>query len=377
MPKLVDLFCGTGALSYGLMRASYDFQLVAGIDFDRLACSTASLNHPSAKIICDDITRMSPRQFEAAASIAHVDVVVGGPPCQGFSSLRPNRATNTADARNKLYAEFAAYVAYFEPKVFLMENVIGLIGHSRGRLLASVLGRFKKLGYETNWRVVNCANYGVPQKRERFILIGRRQSRRARREIIFPAPTHHFVGKVIGTRDKTNHIPNPLRGRPALTVMDAISDLPPVDPGEEQARYASRPRNEFQRARRRGAGKVLTLHQATAHSKELVDIIRHAGASRSALPPGLVRSGFSSTYSRLDGNEPSTTITVKFTSPASSKCIHPLQHRAITPREAARLQGFDDAFQFSGGRTQVAEQIGNAIPPLLGTAFARTLAELL
>ncbi len=376
MLNVIDLFCGTGALSYGIERSKHDFRLVSGIDMDGLACSTAQLNHDESKIICADITRISPKRFADKAKLTQVDVVVGGPPCQGFSSLRPNRSTNTTDPRNRLYAEFAHYVAYFQPKAFLMENVVGLLSHGNGRLLASILTRFKQIGYRTDWRVLNCAHFGIPQKRERFILLGVRDEGKNTPDIVFPMPTHHFAGKVIGTRLKDNYIANDSAGARALSVMDAISDLPSVTAGGEAFEYLCAPRNAYQRARRSGAGSALTLHNATAHSAAMLNIIKHAGSSRSALPRGLVSSGFSSTYSRLDPTEPATTITVKFTSPASSKCIHPAQHRAITPREAARLQSFDDNFQFAGGRTQIAEQIGNAVPPVLGTVLADSLIRL-
>jgi DNA (cytosine-5)-methyltransferase 1 len=372
--KVVDLFCGTGALSYGITCGHGDFEVVAGIDMDPVACATARLNHPAASVLCADITTVSPSAFASTAAVGRVDLIVGGPPCQGFSSLRPNRSTNTNDSRNDLYSNFAEYVEYFAPPVFLMENVVGLVTHSDGKLLNSLTERFARIGYVTEWRIVNTANFGIPQKRERFILVGRKV-RASRPQISFPSPTHRFVGKVIGTRYKDRCLTNPRRGRDAITVMDAISDLPPVEAGGEVTEYLDRPHNAYQRARRRGVQNTLTLHNATAHSPKMISIAQRAGSSRNDLPAGLVTSGFSSTYSRLAPDEPATTITVKFTSPASSKCIHPFAARAITPREAARLQGFDDAFVFVGGRTQVAEQIGNAVPPLLGSALAPWLAE--
>ena len=157
-------------------------------------------------------------------------------------------------------------------------------------------------------------------------------------------------------------------------MLDAIDDLPPVAAGEEATRYRRPPRTEYQRARRAGE-RHLTLHAATNHGPRMLEIIRHAGANISSIPPHLITSGFSSCYSRLAGDEPAPTITVNFVHPASNKCIHPLQDRALTPREGARLQSFDDDFRFAGtNRNAIAKQIGNAVPPLLGEVLGRAVA---
>jgi DNA (cytosine-5)-methyltransferase 1 len=162
----------------------------------------------------------------------------------------------------------------------------------------------------------------------------------------------------------TGHLP------PAPSVIDAIGDLPPVHAGEESSDYdPSCPLNDYQRLMRDECDS-LTLHRATRHSEKMLEIIRHAGANISALPPGMVTSGFSSCYSRLDANRPSTTLTVNFVHPASNRCIHPTQDRALTPREGARIQSFPDRFEFKGTSAQIVKQIGNAVPPLLGQVIA-------
>jgi DNA (cytosine-5)-methyltransferase 1 len=163
---------------------------------------------------------------------------------------------------------------------------------------------------------------------------------------------------------------------PALSVMDAIGDLPAVPSGVKATSYEGPPQNSYQAERRRGS-QTLTLHEAAKHAPYILEIIKYSGDSIKCIPPHLISSGFSSCYSRLDPNEPSATITVKFTSPASSKCIHPYQDRAITPREAARIQSFDDRYAFAGSKTQVAAMLGNAVPPLLGRAVANAVAGLL
>ncbi len=162
----------------------------------------------------------------------------------------------------------------------------------------------------------------------------------------------------------------------ALSTMDAISDLPELRAGEEIMNYTENPRNEYQRERRRRSAE-LSLHNATAHSRKMMEIIRHSGKNISSIPKHLITSGFSSCYSRLDADEPAVTITVNFVHPASNRCIHPIQDRALTPREGARLQSFDDHFLFAGNRSQVVKQIGNAVPPVLGKQIARALVEML
>jgi DNA (cytosine-5)-methyltransferase 1 len=375
MFNVIDLFCGTGAISYGLKSFDSRFNVVGGIDQDEAACKTAAANHPSGKFICSSIEKLSPRKFCDLVGVTKVDMIVGGPPCQGFSSLRPNRQSNIDDPRNRLYKNFFEYVRGLEPSVFLMENVIGLVNNSRGALLSEIVSRYRKIGYEVDWRILNAANYGVPQKRERVLIIGARRARIRKPRIAFPEPTHFFEGRVIGTREKEKYVVNINKGVPALTVRTAISDLPGLASGQTKEHYGSAPKNEYQLARRRGASARVTLHEACNHSPKMLEVMRHAGGSKSVLPKGLVSSGFSSCYSRMAPNEPATTITVKFTSPASSKCIHPTQNRSITPREAARLQGFDDAFVFCGSKTEIASQIGNAVPPLFGKALAPIFIE--
>jgi DNA (cytosine-5)-methyltransferase 1 len=372
---ILDLFCGTGAISYGLHAHDPRFTVLGGIDIDSAACGTAKANHPHGTFLCESIIDLTPRQFVDRVGVSKIDMIVGGPPCQGFSSLRPNRQSNINDPRNQLYRYFIDYVRYCEPTVFLMENVIGLVSESRGRLLGSIMRKFQKLGYSVDWRVLNAANYGVPQKRERVILAGVKTSKRFLPELHFPKPTHFFNGRVIGTSQKQNYVVNFFDGEPALTVADAISDLPLLEAGQQKTRYAAAPKNSYQRERRKGGSRTVTLHIAANHNDKMLRVIRLAGSSKYALPTGIVSSGFSSCYSRMEADQPATTITVKFTSPASNKCIHPFQNRAITPREAARLQGFDDTFVFCGSKTEIASQIGNAVPPLLGQALAPMFLE--
>ena len=375
--NILDLFCGTGALSYGIETANSAFKTVGGIDADQAASRTAALNHPDAVIRCEKIELLTPEQMLALTEAPRIDVIVGGPPCQGFSSLRPSRGEGLDDPRNSLYRQFLKYVQVLRPRVFLMENVVGILSAGEGRLVSEMLTAFKRSGYLVDWRVLNAANFGVPQKRVRFFLVGVRKNLGQKVRPSFPVPSHWFAGRVIGTKLKDRYIVNPSSGLPPVSLRDAISDLPTLKSGQSKNDYAKAPQTSFQAARRNGASSGLTLHQAATHNAKMLEVIRHAGSSIHALPQGLVSSGYSSCYSRLAYDEPATTITVKFTSPASSKCIHPRDDRAITPREAARIQSFNDSFLFSGSKTEIASQIGNAVPPLFGAAFGPVLEEML
>lgn len=378
----MDLFCGTGGFSKGFENAG-GFDVVFGIDLLPMSVKTFRLNHQTALGLAGDIraTRLSDVRERIGCGRGEIDIIVGGPPCQGFSSIRPFRASDEDDPRNSLFESFAGYVNYFRPLVFVFENVVGLGTHRDGRTLEAIQDCFSALGYDTDWRILNAAHFGIPQKRERLILIGAERGIAVR----FPEPTHAGHFRTIGFKDMSRMLcPLPTdtlfsgnKTLPdALTVMGAIDDLPVVHAGGEAVEYDRPPNNNYQAARRKGATR-LDWHSSTRHREKMLEIIRHSGPNITSIPSHLITSGFSSCYSRLDGDEPATTITVNFVHPASNRCIHPVLDRALTPREGARLQSFDDDFQFAGNRTQVAKQIGNAVPPLLGQAIARPVAEML
>jgi len=370
---VLDLFCGTGGFAQGFVNFSKNFEILYANDFDAAAAATAAANHAETCIVDNrDIRCVAPSEVKKLIGNEKIDVIIGGPPCQGFSSLRPFRSDSNEDARNDLYLEFAKFVEYFRPKVVVMENVVGLLTHNSGDTLDKILNHFHSLKYRVDWRLLNAASFGVPQKRERFIMIASRDNG----PVLFPEPTHFFSGKVIGHKDKTRYLLADESSSDAITVNEAIDDLPHLERNEEVDKYDKAPKNEYQRARRKGS-KILTLHKSANHNDKMMEVIRHAGGNINCIPKHLISSGFSSCYSRLSGDEPSTTITVKFQSPASSKCIHPTQDRTITPREAARIQSFDDSFIFKGSLTQIAAQIGNAVPPLLGGSIAKAVAEIL
>lgn len=383
--RLFDLFCGTGGFSKGFEKAeSTTFETIIGVDVLPIAIETFRKNHPQAKAICGDIrqVKLAALAEELRLKKGDLDIIIGGPPCQGFSSIRPFRSSNEDDPRNSLFEQFANFVNFFRPKALVMENVVGLATFNGGETIQQIQECFVRLGYNCDWKIINAANFGVPQKRERLILIGVQNGA----DVNFPIPTHITRGATIGFKDRSRMLttsepdlfstPSTPNLQIAVSVMDAIGDLPEIEAGEIATAYSREPRHYFQRERRKGA-KMLTLHDATAHTPKMMEIIRHSGKNISAIPSHLITSGFSSCYSRLDADEPAVTITVNFVHPASNRCIHPIQHRALSPREGARLQSFDDTFEFEGTRSQIVKQIGNAVPPLLGKAIAEPMGEVL
>ena len=366
--RVLDLFCGAGGFSFGL-ELTGRFVTVAGIDLlpDRIA--TFKANHPHATGIVADIRDFPIEKLEHLSR--PVDLIIGGPPCQGFSSIRPFRTLTEEDKRNTLIEHFLISVAKIRPRWFVFENVVGILTHRRGHVLKSLLEGFNASGYNITWRVMNSASYGVPQYRERLVVVGNLSGS----DFHWPEPTHRHEHKgMAGSRAEvirtdpifSQHLPR------ALTVDEAIGDLPAIRSGETSGRYNNPPKNKFQEWSRAGS-RTLTLHTATRHSSHMMEIIKHAGSNISAIPQHLISSGFSTGYSRLDSDSPSTTLTVNFVHPASNRCIHPFQDRALTPREGARIQSFPDSFVFRGTRAQVVKQIGNAVPPLLAHAIGEAI----
>jgi DNA (cytosine-5)-methyltransferase 1 len=368
---IFDLFCGIGGFSAGFEQTG-DFDVVAGIDLlpDRL--DTFAANHPKANGYAQDIRTIktdlldgeNPRPF----------VIVGGPPCQGFSSIRPFRNINWNDPRNNLAEEFCRIVSDLQPEWVVFENVVGLLTHESGKSVSAIQQAFEYIGYRTEARVLNTAFYGIPQRRERLIIVGSSRKKRFK----WPKPTCRLETRSMVGGSRLLILPDadlfkadiPL----AVTLDEALHDLPPLQSGESASDYLDVTPSPYVQFIRNGS-RILTHHEATSHSQKMLEIIRLAGTNKYALPPGMVTSGFSSSYSRLSGDEPSVTLTVNFVHPASNRCIHPREDRALTPREGARIQGFFDTFHFEGTRAQVVKQIGNAVPPVLGRKIAEAILE--
>ena len=368
--RVLDLFCGAGGLSFGLELTGC-FTTVAGLDLLPDRIETFRANHPHATGVVGDIRDVSASSIVSLAD--DLDVIVGGPPCQGFSSIRPFRPLTESDRRNTLIEQFVHWVSVIKPRWFVFENVLGLLTHRRGRILEALLDSFDSCGYRVSWRIMNSAQYGVPQNRERLLIVGNRTNANFQ----WPLPTHRADYKSMGgSRQEVVRIEPSLVDRMpnSITVMEAIGDLPEIEAGLSANKYLGLPQNDFQEWAR-GRETILTMHQATNHSQHMLGILGFAGPNISSIPKGLISSGFSSSYSRLDADRPSTTLTVNFVHPASNRCIHPFQNRALTPREGARIQSFPDSFRFCGTRAQIVKQIGNAVPPLLAKVIGKAIAK--
>ncbi|MCU0498744.1 MAG: DNA (cytosine-5-)-methyltransferase [Anaerolineae bacterium] len=370
---ILDLFCGSGGFSHGF-ELTNQFKVCAALDLLPDRVHTFAQNHPDATTFCADIQKFDISKLESLSN--HPRVIIGGPPCQGFSSIRPFRALIENDPRNNLFENFAIAVNIFKPEWFFLENVVGLISHQKGQTLQAIIQLFEQLNYTVEWKVLNAALFGLPQRRERLIIVGNANGKKFR----WPAPTHLLDNDcrsmVSKQYDPTKDISlSNQKLFPSVTIMQAIHDLPELDAGQSSDRYRNDIIMTAYEEKMRGQQTQLTLHQATFHSPQMLEIIKKSGFNKNALPNGMVKSGFSTSYSRLEPDKPSVTLTVNFVHPSSNRCIHPYQQRALTPREGARLQGFEDSYRFWGTRTQIVKQIGNAVPPIFGQVLAYALLE--
>lgn len=360
-PTVVDLFCGAGGLSHGFTQAGYE--VLFGSDIDPTFGRTFMASHPKARfsatpiqaLTVDDVlqvTRLKPGEL---------DVLVGGPPCQGYSVY--NHGRGEQDPRAGLFREYLRLVCGLQPKWLVMENVTGLKSISGGRLIDSILAEIRAAGYENvSYQVLKAEEFGVPQERRRIVFIANRLDI----PVEFPKISHD--GKV----------------KPFVTVWDAIGDLPPIERQwefEAGANYVSPPQNDYQTSLRLNS-KTAPNHYGPRLSKVNLDRIRHipqGGSWRDVpvdlLPAGMKkakRSDHTKRYGRPRPTDLACTILTKCDIHWGAY-IHPVQNRAFTVREAARLQSFSDDFVFYGSMTEQFVQVGNAVPPLLARAIARTI----
>lgn len=349
--RILDLFCGAGGLSCGLDQVE-GFSTEVASDFDASAINTFEKNFPAVSCICGDICNADiKQQIIDTCKKRNVNMIVGGPPCQGFSLKGKNLGLD--DKRNFLFLEYVDIVSRIKPEIFVIENVKNMVSSGNGYFIKQIYEKFTSLGYTLNHGILNAYNFGVPQTRERTIIIG-----------------------VLGTQG----IPLPTAsGILKTTVRDAISDLSYLSSGEGQeiATYINSPQTEYQK-RLRGSMTLLHNHQATNHSKialEKLMLIAPEG-DKSSMPKELHgRQQFATTWARLIWDKPSPTIDTRFDTPSNGRNSHPYLNRAITPREAARIQSFPDSFIFYGKKCSVCRQIGNAVPPLLAQAIAEHIKQ--
>jgi DNA (cytosine-5)-methyltransferase 1 len=398
-PSVIDLFSGAGGFSLGFRMAGFKEELA--LEIDKWASDTLRFNYPNLKVIQDDI-----RKYQASEEINTIcsskpDMIIGGPPCQGFSIAGPAQK-DPKDPRNSLFIDYARWVEVLSPKVFIMENVKGLLSRNNAsgeRVIEIIKKTFENLGYSVEIWVLNAAEYGVPQVRERIFVVGNRLGI----EKVGEPPKTHVLANGVKSNGNNGHNPqlslfDTKELFKAITVWDAISDLPELGAGEgeEEQDYGKDPQTPFQTFIR-GNQEILYNHVAMSHSARLVERFKHVGWGESSadVPEehrARERNGngklsgkvYDQNNRRLNPHKQSHTIAASF----YANFLHPYQHRNLTAREGARIQSFPDWYRFMGKKTVVSHrllqregrfeethlcqynQIGNAVPPLLAKAIA-------
>lgn len=338
--NIIDLFCGCGGMSLGFERAGFNVELA--IDNWEDALVTYRRNH-SGQTLNADLLSLNPEEVANKYDIHDVSVIIGGPPCQGFS-VAGKRIIE--DDRNKLYKSFVRFVEYFQPKAFVMENVPNILSIGGGAVREAILKDFACLGYQVSYKVLMASDYGVPQNRRRAIFVGLRNQ-----QFAFP--------------EKSIEEP--------ITASEALSDLPEgtiVDGGD----YPLSPMSPYQLLMRNKAKKIYN-HQITEHSSETQRIIAMVpdGGNYKNLPVELqgIRKVHIA-WTRLNSKRPSITIDT-----GHRHHFHYKYNRVPTVRESARIQSFPDDFVFCGSKTSQYKQVGNAVPPLLAEALAKSIINMI
>lgn len=344
-PRVIDLFAGVGGLSLGFEKKGFD--VVLANEYDASIATSYIANHKNTKMIVGDITSLDLEDtFGKLAGT--IDVVIGGPPCQGFSQKGQRKTIH--DERNFLFKYYVSVVELVNPKYFVMENVPNLLTAEGGYFRHEIEELFNKLGYSLEYGVLNASDYGVPQNRRRAVIIG----------------------KLNGDAPKL-----PVPKRNDVTIWDAISDLAYLESGEgsEEQEYKYPAESDYEKMLRKDSSKLFN-HIATKHSPLALERLAliPPNAGREVLPEEhLTKSIYSGTWTRMKKDEISVTITTRFDTPSSGKFTHPFLNRAITVREAARIQSFPDNFHFVGNKGSQMKQVGNAVPPLLAAAIAEVI----
>jgi DNA (cytosine-5)-methyltransferase 1 len=325
MKKIIDIFCGCGGLSLGLKQTN-EFISVCAIDVWQPALDTIKTNNKTIDTICDNIKNLSNNEiFKIKNKYGDIELVVGGPPCQGFS-LAGKREIE--DERNNLWKEFVRFVSIVNPNWFIFENVFGLISmqDSKGeKIINKIISAFENLGYYLSVNSISAKDYNVPQDRKRIIIIG---SKKINISSFKLSPT-------------TKHNPK--------TVRDSIGDLEEL----ESAEKSNKDPYHF------------SINHHPNHIKWLKPVPEGESAHNYKHITGMTVKGYSTTYKRIWWDKPSPTITTCFSSISSQNNVHPKNHRALTIREACRLQTFPDDYIFRGTLNEIRTQIGNAVPPEL------------
>ena len=340
-PTVIDLFCGCGGFSLGFEQAGYEVLLA--IDAWQDALDTYKHNRTTDHTFCADLKNLNPQDVRARINNKSVDVIIGGPPCQGFS-VAGKRIIE--DERNTLYKNFVSFVGYYKPKAFVMENVPNILSIGNGVVRDQILKDFTDLGYTVTYQIITASDFGVPQNRRRAVFVGLRNEK-----FVFPLPTIEVP----------------------VTALDALSDLPEFSV-EEGGQYPIEPQSDFQIMMRKSCTRVynhdITIH--TARTQKIISMVPDGGNYKD-LPQELWSTRkVHIAWTRLNSKKPSFTIDC-----GHNHHFHYKYNRVPTVRESARLQSFPDNFIFLGNKGSQLKQVGNAVPPMMAKALAETLKQYL
>lgn len=404
--NIIDLFSGAGGLTFGFyyrikgnkfVRNRKNTFLFAN-EFDKYAADAFKKNYKDINMINSDIKELTDKKIVELVNNRTVDIIIGGPPCQSFSTV----GQRIYDEKATLYEEYLRILRIVRPKMFLFENVTGILsmretfykrdkdgnieyeevkneetGKTKKKPIVTGYGKFvievikekfenidDNFGYNIVTKTLNAVDYGVPENRERVFIVGIRNDLHVDWE--FPKKLDLDT----------------------ISIKEAISDLPRVSEGQKKEKYTIDPKNTYQRLMRNGSKKI-TQHYCGTYGEKIRIVIKNVkqGQGRNdfneLVDKGKIdkkyylTSGYANTYGRLVANMPSTTITNNLSTPSGLRCIHYSQNRALTPREGARIQSFPDWFEFCGHKVNVTSQIGNAVPPLLSLELAKSFEKAL
>ena len=338
--RLLDLFCGAGGLSLGFEKEN--FEVVKAIDIDKHAVNTYNYNRKNKVAEVLDVSKVDD---EFIKELGEIDGIIGGPPCQGFSTAGQRIID---DDRNKLYREYFRILESVSPKFFLIENVTGILNFAKGLVKDDIIRRADDLGYSIFYTIIDTSEYGIPQIRKRVIFIG--------------------IKKEICKKD----FEFPKGCMKTISVLDAIGDLPSLDNGEDNKRYIHEPFSEYQKEIRDGMTELHNhiLSKHTEETKHTISLVPEGGSIMDV--PVELRGGrnYHALLRKMDRNKPSLCIDT-----GHRTYFHYEEKRIPSTREVARLQSFPDSFIFTGPRNDQQKQVGNAVPPILARILAKAIKD--
>lgn len=365
MYKAIDLFSGAGGFTCGFRQSG--FNVVKALEINSQIAETYKKNNPNTNMIVDDIVNADKNNYFKKGD---ADVIIGGPPCQGFSMAGArNRNGFMGDPRNFLFKHYFNIVKTVRPKCFVFENVKGLVSMEHGEIFNEIKKIFSDKNlldgdyYELKWQIVNSFDFGVPQKRERFILIGILNGKNTDFDSIFEKTRNQIKNEIPHFFDK-------------VTVKDAISNLQETTTSGEVKN--TRPENKYQEFLYSNKDSKIYNQSSRNHSEKALTRIKEVkpGENFKSLHDK-IKSIHSGSYGRMVWNEPAVTITTRYDTPSGGRYIHPSENRTITDREAARIQSFPDNYVFVGNKTSISTQIGNAVPPKMAMFLAKMVENIL